>query len=187
MKTIEKHQFEAVSLLTTQSGSLEVSIIPVENQPDWLVPSSLILAIEPMTERIWTYLWRGQDVSVYHLLEKLDTPEKIVVLEGNTSVHRLALQIKGDVRTLQVKISEVIDTELPKGFIDMGADSKVFASTISDDIAPNETASASDSELQLDENGIGVPFVFQAVDIAGTVYVVPDVDTIAHQLVDLDS
>ncbi len=38
MKKIKKHEFEAVSLLTSQGGFLDITIVPVEGQPDWLIP-----------------------------------------------------------------------------------------------------------------------------------------------------
>ncbi len=169
MKSIKKHEFEAVSLLTTQSGLLDVTIVPVVGQPDWLIPSSLILEVTDFRERIWNYIWQDQDIAVYHLLPKDVEPDKIIVLEGNTSVHRLALQTVGELITRQFRISEVTDAKLPEGFIDLGADSEV-----------------SSPSLDMGDNVVGIPFVYQAVKIDGEIYVVPDIDVIAYQLVDLD-
>ncbi len=169
MRNIKKHQFEAVSLLTTQSGLLDVTIVPVVGQPDWLIPSSLILEINDFHERIWNYIWHGQDVSVYHLLPEDVQPEKIIVLEGNTSVHRLALQIAGEIVTKQLKISEVVDAELPDNYFNIGADSEVSAPVI-----------------DMGDGVIGIPFIYQTVKVEGEIYVVPDIDVIAYQLVDLD-
>lgn len=98
MRKIQKHSFEAVSLLTVENGFLDVTIIPAKNQPDWLVPTSLIMSVESYDERIWTYLWNNQEVAVYHLIPKGEVPDKLIILEGNTEVHRLALQTKGELR-----------------------------------------------------------------------------------------
>ena len=80
MKQILKHSFEAVSLLTTNKGMLDVTIIPAFNQPDWLIPSSLILRWDDCAERIATYEWQQQAVVVFHLLSQDQPPNKIVVL-----------------------------------------------------------------------------------------------------------
>lgn len=163
MKVIQKHKFEAVSLLTTQSGLLDVTVIPVVGKPDWLIPTSLILSVESFSDRIWNYIWNDQDISVYHLLPKEVPVDKMIILEGNTSVHRIALQTSGELNTLQLKISDVNDINLPEEFIDAGTDSY---SLIDDDIS--------------------VPFLYQTVEVFKEVYVVPDIDTLAYHLVDLD-
>lgn len=155
MRKIKKHNFEPVSLLTVENGILEVAIIPASNQPDWLVPKSLILSIDDYDERIWTYLWRGQEVSVYHLVAKDDTVDKLVVLEGNSDVHRIALQTHGDIHFLNVRISDVKDDESTK--------------------SSQATPDAYDDEI------------YQIVNIDGVSYIVPELDLIAHRLVDLDS
>lgn len=170
MRKIQKHEFEPVSLLTVENGVLELAIIPAKNQPSWVVPKSLILTIEPYDERIWTYLWQKQDgslqeVAVYHLIDKQTSPDKLVILEGNTNVHRLALQTTGNIDYAQVRISDVKDIELPD---DLQA--HMFA---------NIPSLLADSD-KLD-------FVYQAVEIDNDMYIVPELDLIAHRLVDLDS
>lgn len=113
MQQVKKHSFEPVSLLTVENGVLELAVIPASNQPDWLVPKTLILAIDEYDDYIWTYLWQGQEVSVYHLSER-DKVSHLVVLESNTDVHRLALQINGTVSYKNVRISDVKDAVLPE-------------------------------------------------------------------------
>ncbi|MGP4972729.1 hypothetical protein ACTXIP_03635 [Psychrobacter alimentarius] len=168
MKKILKHSFEAVSLLTTNNGMLDVTIVPAFDQPDWLIPSSLILSVDDYDERTSLYDWQQQDVVVFHLLPKNETPDKMIVLEGNTSSHRLALQTAGELQQLQARIAEVKDIELPESF--------------------NDTKIADNSEamIPLDENVV-LSYLFQAVMIDDKVYLVPDLDNIAYQLIDLDS
>ena len=165
MKQILKHSFEAVSLLTTTNGTLDVTIVPAFNQPDWVVPSSLILSVDEYDERTSTYYWQEQEVVVFHLLPQDEAVEKVIILEGNTSEHRLALQTAGDLRQLQVRISEVKDTEVPENF---------------DKTNINETA------VPFNEN-VMLSYLFQTVMIEDKVYLVPDLDKIAHQLVDASS
>ena len=55
MKQILKHSFEAVSLLTTNNGMLDVTVVPAVNQPDWIIPSSLILSVEECSEHTDSY------------------------------------------------------------------------------------------------------------------------------------
>lgn len=168
MKPILKHSFEAVSLLTTNNGMLDVTIVPAFNQPDWLIPSSLILSVDSYDTRTSTYDWQQQEIAVFHLLPEDQAPDTMIVLEGNTSDHRVALQTAGKLQQLQARIAEVKDIELPEPF--------------------NKAESADNDEtvIPLDENLV-LSYLFQAVMIDDRVYLVPDLDNIAYQLIDLDS
>lgn len=193
MSKILKHSFEAVSLLTADNGMLEVTVVPATNQPDWIIPSSLILSVDAYDERIWTYLWQQQEVSVFHLLPRDQTPDKLVVLEGNTAVHRMALQTTGALHNLKVRISDVKDAELPDHYLD------VASSNMDSNLAKYEKIVSKEASLYGQEVAAPIPkesyirenvitsYLFQVVTIEGTHYLVPDLDKIAHQLVDLDS
>lgn len=165
MRQIKKHQFEPVSLLTVENGILETAIIPASNQPDWLVPKSLILAIDDYRERIWTYLWQNQEVAVYHLTPKSENVDKLVVLEGNSDVHRIALQTHGEIRYKNLRISDVKDGAL----------------------TPQEKETIVASVPQLPGSDDALEFIYQAVNVEGVVYLVPELDLIVNRLVDLDS
>jgi len=165
MKQILKHSFEAVSLLTTTNGMLDVTIVPAFNQPDWVIPSSLILSVDEYDERTSTYHWQEQEVAVFHLLPQDEAVDKIIVLEGNTSEHRLALQTAGELHQLQVRISEVKDIEVPENV---------------------DRTNINETEVPFNEN-VMLSYVFQTVMIEDKVYLVPDLDKIAHQLVDASS
>lgn len=164
MKNFQKHSFEAVSLLTADNGMLEVSIVPALGQPSWLVPTSLILDVVDYDERIWTFLWNGQEVSVYHLIPSDMPADKLVILEGNTDVHRLALQTMGELETIKVRISDVKDVTLDE----------------------EEQALIKASMVNLSSGHTDDSYLYQAVEIHGELYVVPDLDLISHHLVDLD-
>lgn len=166
MRKIQKHSFEAVSLLTVENGLLDVTIVPAINQPDWLIPTSLIIRVDDYSDRIWTYLWNNQEVAVYHLIPKSEMADKLVILEGNTDVHRLALQTKGELIHTSVTISDVKDTQLPQ------------------DIKEHMIANIP-SLMNIDSNEID--YMHQAVLMNGTMYLVPELDLISHRLVDLDS
>lgn len=166
MRKIQKHSFEAVSLLTVENGFLDVTIIPAKNQPDWLVPTSLIMSVESYDERIWTYLWNNQEVAVYHLIPKGEVPDKLIILEGNTEVHRPALQTKGELRQKSVAISDVKDIELPQN--------------IQEHMMAHIPSLINNEDNRLD-------YMYQAVLMNDNIYIVPELDLISHQLVDLDS
>lgn len=158
-------------MLTVENGVLELAIIPAEHQPNWLVPKSLILTVLPYDERIWTYLWQSdsnhaQEVAVYHLLNKTTSPDKLVILEGNTNVHRLALQTTGEIGYIKARISDVKDIELPNN--------------VKAEMYEYTTGLRGDDVDKLD-------FMHQAVAINEHMYIVPDLDLISHRLVDLDS
>lgn len=165
MKQILKHSFEAVSLLTTNNGMLDVTIIPALNQPDWIIPSSLILSVDDYHEYTSTYQWQQQDITVFHLLPQEHTPDKIIVLEGNTTEYRFALQTAGELHQLQARISDVKDTELPDEFVQTEV--------------TNETEQACEGTVR--------SYLYQAVMMDERVYLVPDLDKIAHHLVNVDN
>lgn len=176
MSQIIKHSFEAISLLTTDNGMLEVTIIPAANQPDWIIPSSLILSVDDSNERVWTYQWEQKEVAVFHLLPHEQPIDKTIVLEGNTNAHRFALQTAGNLHHMKVSISEVKDAELPEHYLQVS-------------INNNNTTSKEKEERavgsQFKENII-TSYMFQTVTINDTPYLIPDLDKIAHQLLDLN-
>ena len=167
MKQILKHSFEAVSLLTTNNGMLDVTIVPAFDQPDWIIPSSLILSVDEYSEHTWTYEWQQQEVAVFHMLPRHQTPDKMIVLEGNTSAHRIALQTAGELRQLQARISDVKDVELPEHYYKIDSIIDTVHERVQEDVV--------------------LSYLFQTVMIDNTLYLVPDLDKIAHQLIDLDS
>jgi hypothetical protein len=176
MSQIKKHSFEAVSLLTAANGMLEATIIPAVNQPDWIVPSSLILDsldynqdysdVAKSEESVTTYTWQQQSVAVFRLLATEQAPDRVVILEGNTAEERLALFTKGELRRIEVSISEVQDSELPKEYIKQSTTAK----SANDDKVSEESIPS---------------YLYQAIVIEETPYIVPDLDKIAHQLVTL--
>lgn len=192
MKQILKHSFEAVSLLSTSNGMLDVTIIPAFNQPDWIIPSSLILSVDECHERVSTYLWQQHEVVVFHLLQE-QSPEKMVVLEGNTVTSRLALQTAGELHQLRVRISEVKDIELPEYSIDNTIKNsndnieKTADTSTHQPIGVSAADEKGDSvETQIKEDVV-LSYLFQTVMIDDTTYLIPDLDRIADQLVDLGS
>ena len=209
MKRITKHSFEAVSLLIADNGQLEVTIVPAMNQPDWIIPSRNIIEIAELDERIWTYLWRGQEVAVCHLIPSDVTPSTLLVLEGNTDVHRIGLQTVGQLRYKKVQISDVKDIPLPEQYC---SSQQAHASEEGqDNLAPNARVDSLDdiSESQSDTKNLDSDldhaepqnvdfeerfdetvvqsYLFQCVEVDGEAYLIPDLDKIAHHLVDLDS
>ena len=192
MSQVRKHTFEAISLLTTDNGLFEVTVIPAKNQPDWLIPSSLILSVDSYHERIWTYLWQAQEVSVFHLLPRDTNPDKLIVLEGNTDVHRIALQTKGELDSFMVRISEVKDIDLPEEYQTASAiNIEKNRQKYSQNIFRKSTDTDTDNNNHVVGEHLGenvvLSYMYQAVMVADTVYLVPDLEKIAHHLVDLDS
>lgn len=164
MKNILKHSFEAVSLLTTNNSMLDVTIVPAFNQPDWVIPSGLILSVDDHQAYASRYEWQQQEVAVFHLFPQNQTPEKMIVLEGNTVAHRFGLQTKGEMRQLQVRISDVKDIETPE--------------TLKNDGQQN-------TDDMLDEAAV-LSYLYQTVVIEGNTYLVPDLDKVAHYLIEAD-
>ena len=169
MNQILKHTFEAISVLTTEKGMLEVTIIPANNQPDWIIPSSLILSVNDYQKRIDRYLWQQQQLAVFHLQPYEQSLDKIIVLEGNTAEHRIALQTMGELRHIQVRISDVHDMPLPQEY-QHRAITSVNADTDHNQVTENELMS----------------YLFQTVMIDEILYLIPDLDKVSHQLIHLN-
>lgn len=172
-------QNEHIGILSITTGQLDIVKIPVVGAPDWVVPQSLILSVEPYHERIWNYLWHNQDVSVYHLFPKEQTPDAIVVLESVTDVHRIGLQIKGEVKSYSVRIADLKD-----------ADDELYQQTLAnlyperlEQLKQQQQPTQPSYQPQIYQQD----FVFQPVVLDGEVCVIPDLDNLSHILVDLDS
>ncbi|MES1963880.1 hypothetical protein M0N77_00865 [Psychrobacter sp. AH5] len=182
MNQIKKHAFEAVSLLTAANGMLKATIIPAINQPDWIVPSSLILdSIEDSrqdVDKAKFYLWQQQPVAVFRLLPTDQLANSVFILEGNSVEQRLALKTKGQSREIEVSISEVQDCELPKKY-------RTTTQSLINDSDANTTNTNTNTDLDAEvvsEDQLS-SYLFQTILINETVYMVPDLDKIVHQLI----
>lgn len=178
-------QDENVSMLSVTKGQLTIARIPVVDAPDWIIPKDLILAVEQYHDRIWNFLWQGQDVSVYHLLPKSEQAEFIVVLESVTDVHRIGLQIQGDVSYHSVRISDLKDV-----------DDTTYRQTLEikyPHILEQEAIEKQRQEELIKEKKLSAyqpteqDYVFQPVMFNDELCVIPDLDKMSHFLVDLDS
>lgn len=171
-------QKEHMSIISVTTGQLDIAIIPVVDGPDWILPQSLILEIQPATERSWNLAWQGQDVPIYHLLPEDQTPTSIVVLESVTDVHRIGLQIQGKVGYHAVRIADIKDMDSDRYKQTMAAHYPHLAALLD---------SASQASDQRDKPRL-VPqnYVFQPVMFQEQLYIIPDVDNLSHLLVDLD-
>ena len=153
---VNKHTFEAVSLLILNRGLIDITIIPVEGQCDWVIPSNLLFKVIDLSKRVVTYQWQDDDIVVYDLLATDSQPTHLLILEGSSDAHRMGLQIRGELTQKQVGISQVKDIE---------------------ESDKQGAAFADESNEQ---------YVFQKVRIDGQEYVVQDLDELAYQLIDLD-
>lgn len=188
MDQMIRHSFEAVSLLTTDKGMLAVTMIPAIGQPDWIIPSSLILSIEEEPERVWTYIWQRQEIAVFHLLPPKQAVDKIIILEGNTFNHRIALQTAGELRQAKLRISEVKDIELPKKYQHTPISNPKHNKRKATKSNKNQATAISDSnenQQPLNENEVS-SYSYQMVLIDNIEYLIPDLDKISYHLVDLN-
>jgi hypothetical protein len=121
--------------------------------------------VDESQQQVPRYDWQQQNLAVFNLLMQDQIPEKMVVLEGNTTDHRFALQTAGNLRQLQARISEVKDVETSEQF---------------------STTNGEDREEYFDKNDVS-SYLHQTVMIDDEIYLVPDLDKIAYHLIDLDS
>lgn len=171
---------EHLGILSVTTGQLEIAKIPVQGAPDWIIPQSLIISIDPYREQIWNYLWRGQDVSVFHLLPKTMTPDSLVVVESATDVHRIALQIQGEVSYHSVRIADLKDA-------DTATYEHILSIQYPEVLAQREALAEASAGSRYLSPVMQQDYVFQPVTFEGELCVVPDLDKLSHFLVDLDS
>lgn len=162
---MQKHHFRAISLLSATKGVLKVSIIPAVGQPDWILPSALILDTVAIAERTEHYLWQHQDgsqsIPVYPLVPEGAVADTVVILEGSNDEQRSALYIQGEIQTMHVRISEVKDVSL------------------SQEVLTNIKNST--PKALLDKSG-KEHFVYQAVSIGDELYIIPNLYAIVETL-----
>ncbi|MFW2176920.1 MULTISPECIES: hypothetical protein [unclassified Moraxella] len=174
---ISRH--DSIGLLSVTKGHLDIARIPVVEGPDWIIPKSLILAITPYHERIWTYLWQGQEVFVYQLLPKEQQSDYLLVLESATDVHRVGLQIAGEVQFHSVRIADLKD-----------ADDEIYHQTLATlypKMLENIQAPAESEKLGYKTKVTEHDFVYQPVILQDELCIIPNLDKLSHFLVDLDS
>lgn len=163
---MQKHHFKAVSLLTAGKGFLKISIIPAIGQPDWIVPSALILDTvatnEPTKQYSWQHQQGSQIMPVYPLVPEGVLADTMVILEGSTDEQRLALHAKGDIQTMRVRILEVKDVNL------------------NEEELANIKSSIPKALLKSKKEH----FVYQAVTIGDELYIIPDLDAITEAFLD---
>lgn len=206
--------FSTTNIISATTGILKIAKIPVVDSPDWILPQSLILTIDEYSERIWSYLWQPteqqgsqdeesdshtpkkpqqqtQNIAVYHLLPQSITPEKIVVVESVTDVHRIALQIHGEVTFHTVRLTDLRDAT-PE---DLQNHDFVLPAVEAMDTIEAGTEVETDTPLEGDNNtsnltpsvALAQDFIYQPVMFQGELCVVPELDKLSHYLVDLDS
>lgn len=168
MKQIDKHRFETLSMLTVDKGQLDVTFIPVKNRPDWVLPSVLIIHVDKFTEIQDIIVWQDQNIAAYSLLSADQRPNKVVILEGETVNHRIALLIHGELNQQQVKISDAKD-------IDYYEDLNINPTSSSLDLEKPENT----YNFDISNN---ISFIFQMIEIDGRVYSVPDLDVLSDYL-----
>ncbi len=160
---MQKHHFEAVSLLTAGKGALKVAVISAEHQPDWLVPFALILDSQVCDEAVDVFDWQHQNqhqvLPVYPLVSQAST-YTMVVLEGVADAHRIVLQTNKEVETMRVRISEVKDVQLSQ----------------------EDTECIKNATPQALLKAGRTHFAYQAVMIGQNTYIIPDLDAIAEAL-----
>lgn len=177
-------QDKDVGVLSITTGQLDIARIPSSTSPDWIVPKALILTIDQFYERIWTYIWRGQEVPVYHLLPKGTEPTHLVVLESVTDIHRLALQIQGEVSFHSVRIADLKDADEVTYQAHLATHYPALLTALNESTDMIITSSRSPS---LADYSLQHAYIFQPVILKGELCVVPDLDKLSHFLVDLDS
>lgn len=98
-------------LLMLNQGGLNITIIPRGTQPDWIVPSALILDSMACSERVSSYEWQQQPLAVYSLLLTNAAPTTVVILQGSSEQQRLGLLIEGALTERYIQVSDIKDLD----------------------------------------------------------------------------
>ncbi|WP_296403636.1 hypothetical protein [Psychrobacter sp.] len=160
MNNIPSQQLNARELLMLNQGSMYVTFIPTSSKFDWVIPTALIIGIKACEAPLRECEWQGRTLPVFSLLAPDTKPDSLIVLEAESDMHRLALIVKGQLKQLQIRITDIKDIEQSK------------------------LATAS-GQHELDATHEQKEYEYQQVIIDNITYMVPDLQRLTNHLIEV--
>lgn len=103
---------QTISLLTTTTGMIDIYVLSVEGEPDWIVPQNLVLETLSIVTPATSVEWQGQQIPLKSLLGKKSPPVSafVVLLEAENDAARIGVVTAMPPTALRVRISNLRDT-----------------------------------------------------------------------------
>jgi hypothetical protein len=102
---------QTISLLTTTTGLVDIYLVAIAGEPEWVIPQNLVLEISQIDAQATTIEWEGQAIPIQSFLpdgyQGLGT---LVVLEGQDDQHRIGVLTQATPKSMRIRISSLHDT-----------------------------------------------------------------------------
>ena len=113
MATVQHTQemSQTISLLTTTTGLVDIYLVTIAGEPEWVIPQNLVLAIDMLDAHATSAEWEGNTIPVQSFLdtdyEGLGT---LLVIEGSDDQHRIGILTADTPKSMRIRISSLHDT-----------------------------------------------------------------------------
>lgn len=122
---------QTISLLTTTTGLVDIYLVAIAGEPEWVIPQNLVLAIDLVDAHTKTAEWEDKTIPVQSFLpadyEGLGT---LVLIEGQDDQHRIGVLTSDTPKSLRIRISSLHDTNdshvLPYAYQKVLLDQKLY-------------------------------------------------------------
>mgnify|MGYP000016336460 FL=1 len=122
---------QTISLLTTTTGLVDIYLVAIAGEPEWVIPQNLVLAIDLVDAHAKTAEWEGQQIPVQSFLpEDYEGLGTLVLIEGQDDQHRIGVLTADTPKSLRIRISSLHDTNdshvLPYAYQKVLLDQKLY-------------------------------------------------------------
>lgn len=106
------HASQTISLLTTTTGFIDIYVLSVDSEPDWIIPQNLVLDTMTVDAQATVVIWEGQQIPLKSLLGRSSTLTQAVavLLEADNDAERIGVLIDTAPHAMRVRISNLRDT-----------------------------------------------------------------------------
>ena len=103
---------QTINLLTTTTGFIDIYVLSVEGEPDWIIPQNLVIDTVDTTAQSTSLAWQGQQIPLKSLLGQTPsvTEAIAVILEADNDIARIGVLTATPPKPMRVRISNLRDT-----------------------------------------------------------------------------
>jgi len=104
---------QTISLLTTTTGFIDIYVLSVEGEPDWIIPQNLVIDTINVPAQSTSVAWEDQQIPLQSLLGNPPgvTEAVAVLLEADNETARIGVLTAAPPTAMRVRISNLRDTD----------------------------------------------------------------------------
>ena len=108
---VPQHASQTISLLTTTTGLIDIYVLSVAGEPDWIIPQNLVLDTLTISADATSVQWKNQQIPLKSLLgQNIATAEAVaVLLEADNDAARIGVLTDAAPKPMRVRISNLRD------------------------------------------------------------------------------